>query len=124
MADATTAYGGLVVFAAVLGLGYGVRISLMPVVLIELFGMQNLGAVLGVFFTATGISAFLGPPLAGFIVDYHGQLSMGRRVCLRHGIAGLRRRSSLESRPCAGEPPGLIVHSGIHAMARNSRPDE
>jgi MFS family permease len=69
---ATTSYGGLLVFAAVLGLGYGVRIALMPVVLIELFGLQNLGAVLGVFFTATGIAALLGPPLAGFILDHTG----------------------------------------------------
>ena len=85
---ATTAYGGLVVFAAVLGFGYGVRIALMPVVLIELFGMQNLGAVLGVFFTATGISAFLGPPLGGFIVDFTGSYRWVAAFAFAMGLLG------------------------------------
>jgi MFS family permease len=85
---AATAYGWLVVFSAVLGLGYGVRIALMPVVLIELFGMRNLGAVLGVFFTATGISALLGPPLAGFIVDVTGSYRWAAAFALAMGLLG------------------------------------
>lgn len=66
------AYGWLIVFAAILGFGYGARISLMPSVLIEFFGLQNLGGLLGVFFTASGFSAVLGPPVAGLIVDHVG----------------------------------------------------
>jgi predicted MFS family arabinose efflux permease len=84
----TTAYGGLVVFAAVLGLGYGVRIALMPVVLIELFGLHNLGAVLGVFFTATGISALLGPPLAGLIADCTGSYRWVAAFAFAMGLLG------------------------------------
>lgn len=84
----TTAYGWLMAFAAVLGLGYGVRIALMPVVLIELFGMHNLGAVLGIFFTATGISALVGPPLAGFIVDYTGGYRWVAAFALAMGLLG------------------------------------
>ncbi|HSI02274.1 MAG TPA: MFS transporter [Reyranella sp.] len=84
----TNSYGGLLVFAAVLGLGYGVRIALMPVVLIELFGLQNLGAVLGVFFTATGISALLGPPLAGFILDYTGSYRWVAASAFAMGLLG------------------------------------
>ena len=83
-----TAYGWLLVFAAVLGFGYGVRIALMPVVLIELFGLQNLGAVLGVFFTATGISALLGPPLAGFIVDFTGSYRWVAAFAFAMGLLG------------------------------------
>jgi MFS family permease len=60
-------YRLLLAFAALLGLGYGLRISLMPVVLIEFFGLGNLGAILGIFFTASGISALCGPILAGLI---------------------------------------------------------
>ncbi len=63
------AYHWQVVFAILLGLGYGIRISLMPVVLIEFFGLPNLGSILGIFFTGSGISAILGPLLAGWIVD-------------------------------------------------------
>lgn len=85
---AATDYGWLLTFAVVLGLGYGVRIALMPVILIELFGLQNLGAVLGVFFTATGVSALLGPPLAGFIVDYSGSYRWAVGFALAMGLLG------------------------------------
>lgn len=85
---AGAAYAGLVVFAAVLGLGYGVRIALMPVVLIELFGLQNIGAVLGVFFTATGVSAAIGPPLAGFLIDCTGSYRWAATLALAMGLLG------------------------------------
>jgi MFS family permease len=65
-------YGSLIGFVIVLGLAYGLRIALMPAVLIEIFGLRDLGTVLGTFFTATGISAILGPVLAGFIIDRTG----------------------------------------------------
>ena len=68
----SASYGSLLTFAIVLGLAYGVRIALMPSVLIEIFGLQNLGAILGTFFTASGISAILGPLFAGLIVDHSG----------------------------------------------------
>jgi MFS family permease len=44
----------------------------MPAVLIEIFGLRDLGTVLGTFFTATDKSAILGPVLAGFIIDRTG----------------------------------------------------
>jgi predicted MFS family arabinose efflux permease len=95
----TSAYGGLVAFAAVLGLGYGVRISLMPVVLIELFGKQNLGAVLGVFFTATGVSAAFGPPLAGLIVDLTGSYRWAAAFACAMGLLGFLAVLRLEAGP-------------------------
>jgi len=81
-------HGWLPVFAAVLGLFYGIRIALMPVILIELFGLQGLGAVLGLFFTATGVSALLGPPLAGFIVDHTGSYRWAAAFALTIGLLG------------------------------------
>jgi MFS family permease len=75
-------------FAVTLGLGYGLRIALMPAVLIELFGVQNLGTVLGIFFTASGISAVLGPLLAGFIVDATGSYRWGIAFALAAGTLG------------------------------------
>jgi MFS family permease len=65
-------YGWLVVFAAVLGLAYGVRIALVAPVLIELFGTSRLGSLLGTFFTATGIAALAAPMAANLAVDYWG----------------------------------------------------
>lgn len=68
----STTYQGLVWFAVILGLGYGVRIALVPGMLITLFGLGNLGTMLGVFFTATGVASVLGPIAAGMIVDISG----------------------------------------------------
>jgi predicted MFS family arabinose efflux permease len=85
---AAPSYAWLVVFAATLGLGYGFRMAVMPTVLIELFGVQHLGAVLGIFFTASGISAIIGPPLAGFIVDLTGNYEWSIVFALLAGTAG------------------------------------
>jgi MFS family permease len=65
-------YGWLVVFAAVLGIAYGIRIALVAPVLIELFGATRLGGLLGVFFTATGIAGLAGPTSANLAADYWG----------------------------------------------------
>jgi MFS family permease len=81
-------YVSLVGFTVVLGLAYGIRIALMPGVLIEAFGTANLGAVLGTFFTASGIAAVLGPPLAGAIVDASGDHRWGIAFALATGLLG------------------------------------
>jgi MFS family permease len=83
-----TSYGWLVAFAATLGFGYGVRIALTPVVLIELFGLANLGAVLGTFFTASAISAALGPLLAALVIDHTGSYKWGVAFALAMGMLG------------------------------------
>lgn len=82
------AFGWLVIFATVLGLAYGVRIALVAPVLIELFGTKQLGALLGSFFTATGIAGLAGPMLASFVVDQWGSLSGGIVVALVLGALG------------------------------------
>ncbi|MGH7933959.1 MAG: MFS transporter, partial [Candidatus Binataceae bacterium] len=81
-------YIWLIVFACVLGVSYGSRISLMPGMLIEYFGTQNLGAVLGVFFSSSGFSAAIGPPLAGFVVDLTGSYGWGVAFALAMGLLG------------------------------------
>lgn len=72
----------------VLGIGYGSRISAVPGVLIEYFGLQNVGAVLGVFFTASGLSALLGPLLAGLAVDFTASYNGGIIFALATGFLG------------------------------------
>jgi MFS family permease len=83
-----TGYGWLVAFAAMLGFGYGLRIALTPVVLIEFFGLGNFGAVLGAFFTASSISAVCGPLLAGLIIDQTGSYQLGVAFALVMGVLG------------------------------------
>lgn len=83
-----TDYGWLIAFAAMLGLGYGVRIALTPVVLIEFFGVGSLGAVLGAFFTASSISAFGGPLITGLIIDQTGSYQWGIAFAFAMGALG------------------------------------
>jgi MFS family permease len=81
-------YLGLSVFAVVLGINYGSRIAAVPAVLIELFGADSLGTTLGVFFTATGVAALLGPTLAGIAVAESGGYRGGVVFALTMGLLG------------------------------------
>ncbi len=65
-------FAWLLIFASVLGIAYGVRIALVAPVLIELFGADRLGGLLGSFFTATGVASLIGPMVANFAADYWG----------------------------------------------------
>ncbi|MGE0700004.1 MAG: MFS transporter [Hyphomicrobiaceae bacterium] len=79
-------YAWLLAFAALLGVAYGVRIALVAPVLIEFFGVRDLGALLGVFFTATGIAGLLGPLIAGFAVDATGDYGLAIMAAIAWGL--------------------------------------
>lgn len=81
-------YSSLVAFAIILGIAYGVRIALVPSVLIEFFGLRDLGAILGIFFTATGFASIIGPLLAGYVVDVTGSYQWGIAFALAAGVIG------------------------------------
>jgi MFS family permease len=65
-------YAGLATFAAITGAAYGGWVAISPSVLAELFGSEGLGGTTGLMYTAAGVGALLGPPLAGWIVDSTG----------------------------------------------------
>ncbi|WP_214368202.1 MFS transporter [Pseudonocardia sp. H11422] len=71
-ATAETALPLLLVFTVVLGIGYGGWIALQPTVVAELFGLRGLGGLVGLIYTAGGIGALIGPPLAGLVIDATG----------------------------------------------------
>jgi len=71
-----------------LGLSNGVRIALMPEVLIVYFGVANLGALFGPFFTSSGIAEVLGRLVAALILDHIGHVSWGIAFALLMGWAG------------------------------------
>lgn len=95
----SSSYLWLAVFAVVLGTGYGSRIAAVPAVLIEFLGVDNLGTTLGAFFTATGLAALLGPPLAGIAVDLSGSYYGGILFALAVGILGFAAIAALPSEP-------------------------
>lgn len=65
-------YPWLVLFAIVMGAGYGGFVALSPAVVAEVFGVTGLGRLIGVLFTGAGLGALVGPPLAGLVIDAHG----------------------------------------------------
>lgn len=81
-------YQSLILFAIILGLAYGLRIALVPSVLISFFGQSDLGAILGIFFTATGFAAVLGPMLAGYVVEAFGSYHWGIVFAMTTGLLG------------------------------------
>jgi MFS family permease len=62
-------YAALVVFAVLIGAGQGGWIALIPSVLASMFGLPSLGRSIGIYWTAGGIGAVLGPTMTGYLVD-------------------------------------------------------
>tara|TARA_R110002074_G_scaffold90223_2_gene197680 strand:+ start:782 stop:1972 length:1191 start_codon:yes stop_codon:yes gene_type:complete len=81
-------YQWLMLFAIILGLAYGLRIALVPSVLIGFFGPRDLGVILGIFFTATGFAAILGPMAASFVVEAFGGYQWGIGFAAATGFLG------------------------------------
>ena len=65
-------YTRLVVFAVVLGVGYGGFVALGPAVAAQTFGVQGLGGLLGVLYTSAAVGSALGPPMAGALIEARG----------------------------------------------------
>lgn len=59
----------LVIYALVMGVGYGGYIALMPAVAATIFGTKGLGQTLGFLYTSAGIGGLIGPTLIGAIID-------------------------------------------------------
>jgi MFS family permease len=65
-------YPIMVVFALVMGSGYGGYVALSPAVVAHLFGTNRMGTMLGALYTSGGFGAMVGPPLVGLIIDRTG----------------------------------------------------
>ena len=65
-------YPIMVVFALVMGAGYGGYVALSPAVIAHLFGTNRMGTMLGVLYTGGGFGAMVGPPMVGVIIDRTG----------------------------------------------------
>jgi len=62
----------LMLYAALLGTGYGGFIVLSPTVVAEIFGLVGLGTILGAIYTAAGFGGLFGPTMAGYLIDKTG----------------------------------------------------
>ena len=66
-----------IIFGIIFGFCYGGWIPIFPSKLKDFFGTTNAGQIFGVFGTSFSISAIIGPPLAGFLVDQFHTYSYG-----------------------------------------------
>jgi MFS family permease len=101
----TSGFGWLLVFALTMGTAYGGLVALAPAVVAEMFGVQGLGAMLGTLYTSSAISALVGPPLAGLVIDRSGNYLWAAAFPGSACVAGffiiipLRRASGAGARP-------------------------
>jgi MFS family permease len=70
----------------IMGIGYGSFVAVSPLVLANLFGVVGLGSLMGLFYTACGLGALLGPPMAGRMIDVSGGYTMPIMVALGLGL--------------------------------------
>ncbi|MBU1196561.1 MAG: MFS transporter [Proteobacteria bacterium] len=66
----------LVIFALLLGTGYGGFVALGPTLVAELFGLVGLGSILGTLYTAVGFGGLLGSPMGGYLIDTTGSYTI------------------------------------------------
>jgi MFS family permease len=63
-------YFSLLGFTLVMGVGYGGLAAMYAPVTASIFGVEDLGELLGILFTGFGLGSLIGPPLAAALVDY------------------------------------------------------
>jgi len=69
-------------FGFCFGFSYGGWIPIFPSLLKDFFGKKHVGQIFGVFGTGFSISAIIGPPLAGFLVDKFNTYEYGFYICI------------------------------------------
>ncbi|WP_419837291.1 MFS transporter [Candidatus Poriferisodalis sp.] len=62
----------LIVSAIAHGVGWAVWVTATPSVLAGWYGVENLGGVIGIYYTGLGVGALAGPAVCGFIIDAAG----------------------------------------------------
>ncbi len=100
---AGSSYVALAGFAALLGISHGGYVSLSPEVTARLFGVANIGAVLGALWTASAIAGLVTPVLAGVLIDaagYSVAIGLGLLMALL-AVMVQANLWSLELRPAA-----------------------
>ncbi len=78
----------LVLFVLVLGVGYGGFVALGPIVVADRMGVVGLGSLLGLLYTAPGLGALLGAPLAGVLIDRTGSYTTSIIGCVAAASIG------------------------------------
>ncbi|NEK85078.1 MFS transporter [Blastococcus saxobsidens] len=92
-------YPRLVVFAALLGIGYGGFVALGPTLVAELFGLRGLGGLLGILYTSAAVGSAIGPPAAGVVIGATGEYLAVIVAALLLGVAATAMVLTVRSGP-------------------------
>jgi len=91
---------GLYVFTVVFGFAVGGYVPLIPAIIGDLFGLVNVGSVLGLCIFGASIGASIGPVLAGYIFDVNGSYNVaffiGSGLALSTGIVAAKLKTTPE----------------------------
>ncbi len=102
---AAASYPIMVVFALVMGAGYGGYVALSPAVIAHLFGTNRMGTVLGALYTSGGIGAMVGPPIVGLIIDRTGSYRVAITAAFAVALASFALLIPLSRYEPASESP-------------------
>jgi len=102
---AAVSYPIMIVFALVMGAGYGGYVALSPAVIAHLFGTNRMGTVLGALYTSGGIGAMVGPPIVGLIIDRTGSYRVAITAAFAVALASFALLIPLSRYELASESP-------------------
>lgn len=74
-------------FAVCVGLSYGSIVSLMPALMMDLYGGRAVSSIIGVLYTGAGFGCLAGPWVAGRIFDATGRYGLVIGLCI--GLSAL-----------------------------------
>ena len=74
-------YAVFALFAVCVGLSYGGIVSLMPALMMDLFGARAVSSILGTLYTGAGFGCLAGPWIAGFVFDSTGNYAFVIALC-------------------------------------------
>jgi MFS family permease len=106
-----SSYATMVLFALVMGAGYGGYVALSPAVIAHLFGTHRMGTMLGALYTSGGFGAMVGPPIVGLIIDRTGSYRLAIAAAFAVAMLAfallipLRRYEPASESPIAPESP-------------------
>ncbi len=92
-------YPLLVLFALMLGVGYGGFVALGPEVALGYFGVTGLGGIMGLIFLAFGIGGVAGPPLSGWLSDISGGATVPKAFAIAACLAAVAVAARMSTRP-------------------------
>lgn len=97
-------YATFAAFAVCVGLSYGGIVSLMPALMMDLYGARAVSSIIGMLYTGAGFGCLAGPWVAGRIFDATGSYGLVTGLCV--GLSALATLATwLGVREGAGRAP-------------------